>query len=163
MPSAETLTRVLAVVALVGCGLVGGVLFAFSAFVMRALERLSPAEGVAAMRSINAEAPTAWFMAAFLGTALACAVLAVTALTRWGERATPWLLAGCGLYLVAVVITVVYHVPRNDALAALTDPGSAEAGRQWAAYVPGWTAWNHVRTLAATGGAAALAVALRLG
>ena len=39
--------------AVLGCGLVAGVFFAFSAFVMSALARLQPAQGIAAMQSIN--------------------------------------------------------------------------------------------------------------
>ena len=41
----EGALMVLAVVTAVGCGLVGGVFFAFSSFVMPALKRLPPAEG----------------------------------------------------------------------------------------------------------------------
>ena len=36
-----------------GCGLIAGVFFAFSAFVMKALALLPPAQGIAAMQSIN--------------------------------------------------------------------------------------------------------------
>ena len=36
-----------------GCGLVAGVFFAFSTFVMPALKRLPPAHGIAVMQSIN--------------------------------------------------------------------------------------------------------------
>jgi len=36
-----------------GCGLVAGVFFAFSTFVMAALRRLKPEEGISAMQSIN--------------------------------------------------------------------------------------------------------------
>jgi uncharacterized membrane protein len=36
-----------------GCGLMAGFFFAFSAFVMKALARHSAAEGIAAMQSIN--------------------------------------------------------------------------------------------------------------
>jgi uncharacterized membrane protein len=37
---------------------VGGIFFAFSAFVMKALDRLPPAQGIAAMQSINV--PSTW-------------------------------------------------------------------------------------------------------
>ena len=39
----------LTLIAAIGCGLVAGVFFAFSSFVMKALARLQPAQGVAAM------------------------------------------------------------------------------------------------------------------
>ena len=69
-------------------------------------------------------------------------------------------LVGGGLYLVGMVlVTIVRNVPMNDALAAV-DPESAEGAEQWASYVPGWTVWNSVRTVAALAAAAALTVAL---
>jgi uncharacterized membrane protein len=40
-------------VAALGSGLVAGIFFAFSNFVMKALARVSPAQGIAAMQSIN--------------------------------------------------------------------------------------------------------------
>jgi uncharacterized membrane protein len=43
----------LTLVAALGCGLMAGVFFAFSAFVMKALARLPLAQGIAAMQSIN--------------------------------------------------------------------------------------------------------------
>jgi len=39
--------------AVLGCGLVGGIFFGFSAFIMKALKRLPPAQGIAAMQCIN--------------------------------------------------------------------------------------------------------------
>src|SRR6185436_10873289 len=45
-----TLTRTLTIGTAVGSGLVGGVLFGFSTFVMRALDRLPAAQGLAAMQ-----------------------------------------------------------------------------------------------------------------
>jgi len=40
---------VLTLVAALGCGLVSGIFFAFSTFIMKALARLAPAHGIAAM------------------------------------------------------------------------------------------------------------------
>jgi uncharacterized membrane protein len=48
----------LTVVAALGCGLNAGVFLAFSSFVMKALARLQPAQGIAAMQSINLVAIT---------------------------------------------------------------------------------------------------------
>jgi hypothetical protein len=84
---------------------------------MKALARLQPAQGVAAMQAINVAAVTPAFMAALFGTAVACGVLAVWALFAWDERFAPYLLVGSLLYLVGtIVLTIAYHVPRNDAL-----------------------------------------------
>ena len=68
-----------------GCGLIAGVFFAFSTFVMPALKRLKPEEGIAAMQSINILAVTPVFMAVLFGTAAACLGLVVWAVISWSE------------------------------------------------------------------------------
>lgn len=47
---------VLTLLGVLGCGLVAGVFFGFSTFVMKALAQLPPAQGVAAMNAINVAA-----------------------------------------------------------------------------------------------------------
>jgi uncharacterized membrane protein len=143
-----------------GCGLIGGVFFAFSSFVMNALARLPAAQGIAAMQSINVVAPNPLFMTAFLGTAAACVLLAVSSVLRRHEPGAAYLLAGSLLYFVgAFLVTILFNVPRNNALAAVA-PASAEGAGLWADYVRSWTAWNHVRTAASIAAAALLTVAL---
>ena len=61
----------LTLVTALGCGLSAGALFAYSSFVMRALARVPPAQGIAAMHSINVVAVTPVFMTALFGT-VAC-------------------------------------------------------------------------------------------
>jgi len=145
-----------------GCGLVAGAFFAFSTFVMNALARLPAAQGIAAMQSINVSVINPLCGVVFLGTAAACVLLAVSSLLRWRDPGAAYLLAGSLLYLVGtVLVTIVFNVPRNDALAAVA-PASAEGASLWANYGAGWTAWNHVRTVAALAAAASLTVALCL-
>ena len=153
----------LTVVTVLGCGLGGGALFAFSSFVMKALARLPAAQGIAAMQSINVMAVTPVFMTALFGTAVACVAVAVWALADWHDSFGPWLLAGSVLYLAGPVgLTMGYHVPRNNALAAV-EPTSPEAEAQWRRYLAEWTRWNHVRVAAALAAAAAFIEALRIG
>ena len=153
----------LTLITALGCGLMAGVFFAFSTFVMKALARLPAADGLAAMQAINLEAPTAWFMTGLFGTAAACVAVAVGALFRLDETYAPYLLIGSLLYVVGtILLTIVYHVPRNEALAAV-DPHSPDAAGHWTRYVATWTAWNHVRAAAALAAAAVLTVALRVG
>ena len=77
----------LTVVTALGCGTIGGVFFAFSTFVMRALHRLPAVQGIAAMQSINAVAISPAFMAALFGTAAACVAVAIAALVAEPQRA----------------------------------------------------------------------------
>ena len=90
----DSLSRGLSVATALGAGLNAGVFFAFSSFVMTALRRLPAAQGISAMNAINKAAPTAWFMAAFVGTAIACVVLAVSAFRRLGQPSSVYQLAG---------------------------------------------------------------------
>jgi uncharacterized membrane protein len=151
---------VLTLLSALGCGLIGGVFFAFSTFVMRALAALPPAQGIAAMKSVNIAVLNPMFLSVFLGTAVSCVFLAVSSLLTWQKPGAALLLAGSALYLLGTfVVTMVCNVPRNDALATL-DPASAESARFWAEYVAGWTLWNHVRTIAAIAAATLLVIAL---
>ena len=143
-----------------GCGLVAGVFFAFSSFVMASLKRLPSAQGIAAMQSINIVAVTPAFMTALFGTAAACLGLAGWALISMGGAPLALVLIGCALYLVgAIGVTIAFNVPLNNRLEKL-HPQGAEAAGYWAKYVTTWTAWNHVRTIAALAAAALLTVAL---
>jgi uncharacterized membrane protein len=157
-----TLTA-LTLAAALGCGLIAGVFFAFSSFVMAGLARLAPADGIAAMQAINVTAVTFAFMLALFGTGAACVALAGWALAEWGEPFAGYLAAGSVLYLAgAIGMTLAFHVPRNDALARL-EPGDAEAAQHWSRYLAAWTAGNHVRAATSLGAAAAFTLALHVG
>jgi uncharacterized membrane protein len=155
-----TANHALTIIAALGCGVVGGAFFAFSGFVMRALARLSPPQGIAAMQSINIVAVTPPLMVALFGTALVCVALIIVALLDRQAAGTGYRLAGCLLYLVGTVgVTMVFNVPLNNALAA-ADPESATGAAQWAQYVSSWTAWNTLRTVASIAAALAFTLAL---
>ncbi|MGH6635038.1 MAG: DUF1772 domain-containing protein [Gammaproteobacteria bacterium] len=127
---------------------------------MKALSRLPPSEGIAAMQSINVAVLNPWFMVAFLGTAAACVLALIFALLRWHEPAAVYLLVASALYLVgSLLVTMVCNVPRNEALASVP-PAAPNSASLWAGYVASWTAWNHVRTAAALAAAASFNVAL---
>lgn len=138
-----------------GAATVGGVFFAFSSFVMKALAQLPAAQGVAAMQRINVVVINPWFMGAFMGTLLLSIVCVVVALMSW----QPVLLAAGLLYAVGNFgVTMVFNVPRNNHLARL-DAVSTEAATYWPVYVREWTFWNHVRTVAGLAAAACAVLA----
>ncbi|AVH71790.1 membrane protein of unknown function DUF1772 [Nostoc sp. 'Lobaria pulmonaria (5183) cyanobiont'] len=148
----------LTLITALGCGLVAGVFFAFSTFVINALARLQPKEGIIAMQSINITAINPLFMVALFGTAVACIFLAVSSVLKWHQPGAAYLLVGSLLYLIGtVLVTIAFNVPLNDAL-AIAKPDSSEGANLWARYLTNWTFWNHVRTIAAL--AAALTLAL---
>ncbi|MBM3547103.1 MAG: DUF1772 domain-containing protein [Alphaproteobacteria bacterium] len=144
-----------------GSGLIAGVFFAFSSFVMVALGRLPAAQGIAAMQSINIVVINRWFLGALLGTAAISLALLALSLARWGDGAAVWGLAGSVLYLVGTIgVTRRFNIPLNDALAAV-EPASAEGAAVWARYLVEWTNWNTLRTVAPLAAGASYILALR--
>ena len=160
MTTVDNLFFLLKLFSALGCGLMAGVFFAFSAFVMKALTRLPPTQGIAAMQSINITVINPWFMVAFLGTGAACIFLAVSSLLSWHQPGAAYLLLGTLLYLVGTLgVTIAFNVPLNEALARVA-PDSTEGASIWVNYLANWTVWNHVRTVAALAAAASLTIAL---
>ena len=149
--------------AALGSGVVGGVLYGFSAFVMRGLDATPPGTAVAAMQEINRAAPRPPLTVPLLGTALLCVLLAVRAVRDLlgddGETTPWWVLAGAALYLVAFVITAAYHVPRNDALLSV-DAAGTDAAAAWRDFAGPWVRLNHVRAAAAIASSVSFMVAL---
>jgi uncharacterized membrane protein len=142
----------LTLAAALGCALVGGIFFAFSNFVMKALFRSPAQSGIAAMQAINVTVLNPLFLVLFFGTGALCLLLAFYSFQA------PLRLAGALLYLIGTVgVTMAFNVPRNNALARL-DPASSVS--DWRRYVQEWTWWNHVRTLAAILAAALLTLEL---
>ena len=132
----------------IGCGVMAGVYFAFSTFIMTSLDRLDQTAGIAAMNAINVDIVRSLFMPLFLGTTVAGAALVAMGALRFSEPGSASMIAGGGLYVIGMfVVTVVFNVPLNDALAAVK-PSTPEAGAVWASYLKDWVFWNHVRTIA---------------
>jgi uncharacterized membrane protein len=143
-----SLFTILEVLAIVGSGLTAGIFFAFSTFVMAALARLPPDQGIAAMNSINITVINPWFMTVFMGTPVICAILAVMTLLKWSEPGALIILAAAVIYIVgSFVVTMVFNVPLNNALAPVTS-AAGDGGALWTRYLSDWTFWNTVRTAA---------------
>ena len=142
-----------------GCGLMAGVYFAFSTFVMTSLARLGPA-GATMMNAFTADIGASLFMPVFMLTTLTSTALAVMAVMRWGQSGSVAMLVGGILYVSGMfLVTMIFNQPLNEALAA-ADPASPQGAALWARYVSGWSFWNHVRTIASTGSFVMFAVAL---
>ncbi|MBD9647955.1 DUF1772 domain-containing protein [Ensifer sp. ENS09] len=140
----------LAFAAAIGSGLMAGLFFIFSVCIMQALSRLPPEQGIAAMNAINVVIQNPIFLSAFMGTALLALALIVVAFLSGGEGRW-WLAAGGVAYVVGVLlVTIVFNVPMNDALAAAA-PGQAATDLWHERYLTDWVWWNHVRTFASIG------------
>ncbi len=145
----NSLIPLIGTIALLGSALVGGVFFAFSSCVMKALARVPSSEGITAMQSINVVVINPSFLGAFMGTALLSLVVVVLAMVRWDHPSEMFFLGGAIFYFVGTfLVTMFGNVPLNNQLAAVpaTEP---DAVKSWKHYLERWTMWNHIRTVAA--------------
>jgi len=154
-------------VSIVAYALVGGAFLAFSDFIMRSLSLTPGTGGLEAMQSINRQVFRWVFMTLFLGMAPVSLVLATYAGVSLSMPGARLILLSAVVYLAGCLcVTIFCNVPMNERLAAM--PASdARAHAYWTGtYLPRWTFWNTVRTLACvvaaalqTGGLVALAAA----
>ena len=162
MLTPDKIFLVVAVLAALGSGLIGGVFFIFSTTIMRAFGRLPPGEGISAMNMINVVIINPMFLGVFLGTGVLCAVLAVMSIVGWQRTGSGWILFGALLYLIgSLAVTMFFNVPMNNVLAA-ADATSPEGREVWVGYLRNWTFWNHVRTVFSLAASATLTVGFAL-
>lgn len=135
--------------AVLAYALVGGVFLAFSDFIMRSLSLTSGQGGAEAMQIINREVFRWVFMTLFLGLAVVSLALIVWArLSLAGPVSVLMGSAGLVYLLGCFAVTIVFNVPMNEALARM-DLSHDAAHAYWTnTYLPRWTFWNTVRTIA---------------
>ncbi|MBN9267603.1 MAG: DUF1772 domain-containing protein [Hyphomicrobium sp.] len=150
------------VTATTGAGLVGGIFFAFSNFVMKALGELDAVQGADAMQRINVTVLNPLFFALFFGTGFIALIAGITTPDPWSSPGAMLSRIGAALYLFGTLgITIVFNVPLNEKLARtkLSDPDLAQT---WTDYFAAWMWWNHVRTIAALLATICFALAIAL-
>jgi uncharacterized membrane protein len=156
----NTLTTVTVILALIGSALIGGICFAFSNFIMKALARLPSSEGMAAMQSINIVVLNPLFLGVFMGTAIISLLVAILALRGWGLPAAPYFLIGALFNIVGTfLVTGMGNVPLNNQLASINaaDPAASDI---WQHYLDRWTQLNTLRTVCATAASVVLIIGL---
>ena len=140
---------ILASLAALASAAAGGMMYVFSTFVMRGLDRTGPIEAITAMRGINVVANSnPAFLLAYFGATILALVVGVVAVIQIGQPGSGWILAGAVVGVLAAIITMAFNVPLNDHLDTVNPVGlsPADAAREWQAYLFTWTNWNHVRT-----------------
>ncbi len=131
-------------IAITGSGVVTGLLFAFSNFVMRALGDLPTEQSMLVMQRINERIINPIFFIFFMGTPVLCLIIAVISVLDFGVSGYVYFFSGAVMYLLGPFgITMLFNVPLNNTLAGTAITESAEA---WPKYIKKWQWWNHVRT-----------------
>src|SRR5262249_17296842 len=111
---------VLSFVAAMGCGLVAGIFFAFSSFVMAALGRLPSDHVIAAMNAINVTVINRSFMLAFFGSAVVGLAAMALSIIQWSPTGGALVVLASASYLAGCIgVTILRNVPLNNALAAV--------------------------------------------
>jgi len=155
----EWVEILLLVSATTGAGLVGGIFFAFSNFVMPALAQQPGVGGARTIQSINVTVLNPLFLVVFFGTGLVALAVAIATPNAWSAPGALLAWIGTALYLVGTLgVTMVFNVPLNDRLASAATESSLS--QTWGHFLHAWTWWNHVRTIAALLAAALFALAI---
>src|ERR1700754_2867276 len=143
---------ILTSLAAIAAATAGGMMYVFSTFVMRGLDRTGPVEAITAMRGINVEANgNPGFLLAYFGATILALVVGIMAAIQLRQPGSVWVLAGAVFGILAAIITIAFNVPLNNHLDTVDPSGLsvADAAREWQAYMSTWTAWNHARTVTA--------------
>jgi uncharacterized membrane protein len=135
--------------AVLAYALVAGVFLAFSDFIMRSLSLTGGNGGVEAMQVINREVFRWVFMALFLGMAAVSLFFVFYGAKNLTDPAGARILLAGIIYLIGCFgVTVFFNVPMNEALAGM-DLSEGVTRTYWLdTYLPRWTFWNTVRTVA---------------
>ncbi len=131
-------------------GLMAGVFGLYAHTIMPGLRAADDRTFVGAFQSIDRAIINPWFIGAtFLGAAV---FTSVAAATNRHMPAFPWILAALIAYLAVMVITVVVHVPLNDAIKAAGNPDQIADLHLVRAnfHEARWAAWNLARAIAST-------------
>lgn len=136
-----------------------GFFWAWSFTVMPGLSAAAPEAAIAAMRAANANIRGVGFAFVFFGPGLFAALSGALAFAAGLKGVALAALGAAALYGAGVLaVTAAANLPLNAALAAaLVAPETAAA--VWRDFAEPWTAWNHLRTAAATLAFALLAAA----
>ena len=140
---------ILTSLAAIAAAAAGGMMYVFSTFVMRGLDRTGPVEAITAMRGMNVVANSnPSFLLAYFGATILALVVGVYAVIQLRQPGSVWVLVGAVFGILAAIITMAFNVPLNNHLDAVNPVGlsPADAAREWQAYFSAWTNWNHVRT-----------------
>ena len=141
--------------------LLAGFYLAFSLTIMPALAGLPDRVLVTVMQTVNRVIVRSAFALLFVGAPLtAVATAALASLAGASAPLVVLAVAGATLQVASMVLTVVVHLPRNDAPDRADPDDAGDVARAREAFERPWTRAHRVRTAVTTVGALALVAGL---
>mmetsp|Transcript_16962 Transcript_16962/g.20800 ORF Transcript_16962/g.20800 Transcript_16962/m.20800 type:complete len:242 (-) Transcript_16962:203-928(-) len=130
----------------IASAIVGGTFLSFSDFLMRSLKIAGEPAGSTVMKEINLQVFHYVFIPTFMALVPSTIITAIAGSIPRGPW-SKWLIASSVIYIFGCfLVTGMGNVPMNNQLAALT--GSAQSQYWQHTYLPKWTLYNTIRTLA---------------
>ncbi|SIS79535.1 Uncharacterized membrane protein [Roseivivax lentus] len=152
---------ILAQVSVLAYAILAGVFLAFSDFIMRALSRTSGTGGVEAMQGINREVFRYVFIPLFIAMApLSLFIAAYGGAVIGSAPGAAMMLAGLIYFVGCFGVTIRGNVPMNEALDRMALSEAATLTYWTGTYLPRWTFWNTIRTIACGLSAVLMLIAL---
>lgn len=141
-------------------GLMAGIYFAFSAFIMKSLNQLPDLQAAQAMNKINDVIVNTIFLPVFFGSTLWYAGLIVWVVADWqGSHSGLFVLAAL-IYIVGMFfVTAFGNVPLNNKLKEMARSDYSLVV-YWDEYQSTWTQLNHIRSLSCIASCAVLTIGL---
>jgi uncharacterized membrane protein len=147
----STATNVVLIAATVLTGLSTGVMALYAHTIMPGLKKTDDRTFVGAYQAIDRAIVNPWFMVTFFGALILLGVAGVQHFDPARRSVLPWLVAAFVLYLITVSITMMIHIPLNDAIDKAGDPKHIDVAKVRADFHEArWVAWNYVRTITST-------------
>ena len=128
-------------------GLMAGIYFAFSVFIMKSLSELPAIQAAETMNKINEVIVNTLFLPVFFGSTLWYAGLIVWSLADWQPESSLLVVVAALVYIFGMfIVTAFGNVPLNNKLQRI-EANKAALTAFWNDYLHSWTHLNHIRTL----------------
>jgi len=146
----ENIRTLALIIATISMGLMAGAFALYAHTIMPALGRVDNRTFLSAFQALDRAIINPWFLGGGFVGALVFTLMA--AILHRESKALPWVVTALLLYATAFLVTLMIHLPLNDALKAAGDPDRiTDLGAVRRAFnEPRWASWNVVRAATTT-------------
>lgn len=128
-------------------GIMAGVYFAFSVFVMKSFAQLPAFQAAQAMNKINDVIVNTLFLPIFFGSTLCYIGIIILQFFDWQSGHSEIMIAAAIIYIIGMfLVTAFGNVPLNNRLKA-SETNDQDLTLLWPPYLYKWTRLNHLRTI----------------